>query len=64
MKLYECPRNTIVRVVGTEECYYFQHIDGAYSYCKDMQGNIVHLAAWTDVEKDSWENDLNRLEKQ
>ena len=28
----------------------FRHIDGMYSYCKDDSGNVVHLAAWTDVD--------------
>jgi len=31
--------------------YWFGHIDGMYSYCKDMTGNIVHFAAWTKVKK-------------
>ena len=28
----------------------FGHIDGMYSYCKDDDGNIVHLVAWAEVE--------------
>jgi|GEM_PF-858395 len=28
----------------------FYHIDGMYSYCKDDDGNVVHLVAWADVE--------------
>lgn len=63
MKLYECPRNTIIRVVGTDDVFHFFHIDGAYSYCEDIQGNPVHLAAWTEVEKDSWKEALDKLEK-
>lgn len=31
--------------------YWFGHIDGMYSYCKDMEGNVVHFAAWTKVKK-------------
>lgn len=31
--------------------YWFGHIDGMYSYCKDMAGNVVHFAAWTKVKK-------------
>jgi hypothetical protein len=31
--------------------YLFGHIDGMYSYCKDMTGNVVHFAAWTKVKK-------------
>jgi hypothetical protein len=48
MKLYDVPRNTKIQLDGEE--YNFVHIDGAYSYCIDSQGNIVHLAAWTEVE--------------
>jgi hypothetical protein len=28
----------------------FHHLDGAYSYCTDDEGNPVHLAVWTPVE--------------
>jgi hypothetical protein len=31
--------------------YWFGHIDGMYSFCKDPSGNPVHLAAWTKVRK-------------
>lgn len=31
--------------------YWFGHIDGMYSFCKDPEGNIVHFAAWTKVRK-------------
>lgn len=53
MKLYDVPRNT--RVIlrddeGNELRLLFDHIDGMYSYCTDEKGNVVHLAAWTDVE--------------
>jgi len=37
----QCPR--------TEAVYYFDHIDGMYSYCLDMFGDTVHLVAWMDV---------------
>lgn len=50
MKLYEAPRNVRVKVVGEDFEVTFHHIDGAYSYCKDDEGNTVHLAAWTEVE--------------
>ncbi len=29
----------------------FGHIDGMYSYCLDSEGEIVHPAAWSEVEK-------------
>lgn len=62
MKLYEVPRNSVVRVVSdnrnppcsitTEEgeVIKFHHIDGMYSYCHNKKGEVVHLAAWTEVE--------------
>ena len=52
MELYNVPRNTRIRIKGFEEdgVLLFHHIDGMYSYCTDMSGGVVHLAAWTDVE--------------
>lgn len=53
MKLYECPRNVIVRVLdsGDEPLEVkFHRIDGMYSYCTLENGGVVHLAAWTEVE--------------
>ena len=61
MKLYEVPRNTKVRVrenfaspPGAPELkkgdeIMFHHVDGMYSYCT-RDGEVVHLAAWADVE--------------
>ena len=28
----------------------FRSVDGMYSYCTRDNGEVVHLAAWTDVE--------------
>jgi hypothetical protein len=28
----------------------FHHLDGAYSYCTDENGNAINLAVWTPVE--------------
>jgi len=62
MKLYECPRNSLVRVIGgtsgppasrpvqDNEVVKFYHTDGMYSYCKNEAGDIVHLPAWQEVE--------------
>ena len=52
MKLYDVPRNTRI-VIKDEESplrLNFHHIDGMYSYCTDDEGNVVHVAAWTEVE--------------
>jgi hypothetical protein len=48
MKLYDVPRNTRIKVEDLE--LDFHHIDGMYSYCKTDDGEVVHLAAWTEVE--------------
>ena len=62
MKLYEVSRQTKIRVVGGAtippcapkvgrgEVLDFYHIDGAYSYCKNSKGEVVHLSATTEVE--------------
>lgn len=33
-----------------DKVYWFSHIDGMYSYCKDGD-EVVHFAAWTEVER-------------
>lgn len=51
MKLYELAKRKIwVREVDTGLEFLFDHIDGMYSFCKDRDGNIIHPAAWTEVE--------------
>jgi len=53
MKLYDVPKNTRIKVPfedGSEWRLNFSHVDGMYSYCTDDEGNVVHLAAWTEVE--------------
>jgi len=49
MKLYEVPNKTMVQ---TKEgyTYFFDHIDGMYSYCTNENGQVVHLQAWEEVE--------------
>lgn len=47
-KLYNVPRNTTIRLGETE--LFFHHVDGMYSYCTTQDGDIAHLAAWTEVE--------------
>jgi hypothetical protein len=29
--------------------YLFDHIDGMYSYCLNMQNQVIHLQAWAEV---------------
>lgn len=50
MKLYDVPRNTKIRLVSTGEEIMFHHIDGMYSYCKTLTGDICHIVAWEEVE--------------
>jgi hypothetical protein len=48
MKLYQVPPRTWIKIDG--EKIYFDHIDGAYSYCQDEGGNVVHISASAEVE--------------
>ena len=62
MQLYKAKRNSWVipttettappgaREVQQNEPVLFHHIDGMYSYCTDIHGEIVHLPAWQEVE--------------
>ena len=50
MKLYEVPRNSRIKLIDNGEQYNFRSIDSMYSYCTTDKGDIVHLAAWTEVE--------------
>ena len=62
MKLYYVPINTKIKVMGDVktpigspeikkgDIIEFGHIDGMYSFCKNEKGDVVHLAAWTEVE--------------
>jgi len=64
MKLYELSKGDWFKItdeelkvpvahddVDLDETYWFGHIDGMYSYCKDKDGKLCHFAAWTEVEK-------------
>jgi len=64
MKLYHVPRKSYIKIIDKKiklpidnyikkenlPILFFDHIDGIYSLCKDIEGNYIHLAAWTDVE--------------
>lgn len=55
MKLYDVPRNSRIKVIGAPQItegeeLNFRSIDGMYSYCTRDDGEVVHLAAWTEVE--------------
>jgi len=46
--LYDVPRKTWVKC--QDQIFFFDHIDGMYSYCEDQNGNVIHPAAFTEVE--------------
>lgn len=48
MLLYEIPNKSYIK---TEDgsVFFFDHIDGMYSYCLDCDKNVVHLSASTEV---------------
>ena len=48
-ELYKVQPKTWVEIVATKDVLFFDHLDGMYSYCKDIAGNIIHLAAWAEV---------------
>jgi hypothetical protein len=49
-KLYDVPRRQVVSLVEDRYTpFFFDHIDGMYSYCLDLAGNLMHPAAWSDV---------------
>ena len=62
MELYNVPNNSRIKIVTKDkvppgappveagEELNFRSIDGMYSYCTRDNGEVVHLAAWTDVE--------------
>lgn len=53
MKLFNVPNNTWVRSLELDctDIFFFGHIDGMYSYCRDLKDNLVHYVAWMEVEK-------------
>ena len=62
MKLYNVPTNSRIKVIVEDkvppgkhpikegEELNFINIDGMYSHCTKDNGEVVHLAAWTEVE--------------
>lgn len=62
MKLYDLRRGDHFRLLQDAKIppaapegrlsveYEFSHVDGMYSYVTDPNGNVMHFAAWTEVE--------------
>jgi len=51
MKLYNLPRKSYFLIEGDDqkEMFFFDHLDGMYSYCLDSNKNVIHLSATTPV---------------
>ena len=47
--LYSVKPKSYIQMPNTGAVYYFDHIDGMYSYCLDMFGDTIHLVSWMDV---------------
>lgn len=45
--LYSVPRNTYVKL--GDDYFFFDHLDGMYSFCLDMNNMIYHIMATTPV---------------
>ena len=62
MELHKVPRGSKIKVksdikvppgapeIQEEQILIFNHVDGMYSHCVDLNGNAVHLVAWAEVE--------------
>lgn len=48
-KLYEAKPRSYVQLPLCKSVLFFDHIDGSFSYCLNMFGEAVHLAAWESV---------------
>jgi len=65
MKLYDLPRHSYFTIENGSllnaeepEVFYFDHIDGMYSFCLNKDNGVVHFAAWTPVQpSDKWKKD-------
>lgn len=49
MPLYQVRNKNYVEVQVNKRIFFFDHIDGAHSYCLDSEGNVVHWEATTLV---------------
>jgi hypothetical protein len=50
VKLHDAPRNTVISTTSApEKPFWFQQVDGMYSLCNELNGDVFHIAAWTEV---------------
>ena len=55
VKLHDVPRNSVVSIEAVPDLpFFFDKIDGMYSHCRELNGDVFHIAAWTKVFL--WEN--------
>ena len=47
--LYQLPRGCYFKLDNSSFILKLHHLDGAYSYCSDLQGNIHHIAGYAPV---------------
>ena len=47
--LYQLPRGCYFKLDNSSFILKLHHLDGAYSYCSDLQGNIHHIAGYATV---------------
>lgn len=52
-ELYKCKPRSYIKLPWMEgtgdDIIFFDHIDGAYSYCLTMSNEVLHLQAWAEV---------------
>lgn len=48
VRLYNVKRDSVISLAG-DEIFKFDHIDGMYSVCYTLAGNLFHIAATTPV---------------
>jgi hypothetical protein len=47
--LYNLDSNSYFKMPVTGTLFYFDHLDGMYSVCSTLTGDLVHVAGWTEV---------------
>jgi hypothetical protein len=52
LKLYDLPRNTYFTLAGddSKEIFFFERVDGLFSFCRTSSNQIVHFSATSEVE--------------
>lgn len=48
-ELYKVKPRSYVQIPSNMEVLFFDHIDGSYSFCLTMAGEVTHVVAWEKV---------------